>query len=178
MGPLVQSLYPFSSKDLAQRSIADVVFDVTDLTLLYPSIPKEVFRKHVGTSNQEKKPVNPGYIKHEFVTKIQGAEPTKAAPEIKYEIGSPPQSDMAMWDAFQQSAIPTAITGGFDETLLNAQYSVGDDMEMGDIDLAGLIDVSDIINLASPGGPNSGFKECLDIYKSLFLYNNFCLYIF
>ena len=151
--PLVQSLYPFSSKDLAQRSIADVVFDVTDLTLLYPSIPKEVFRKHVGTSNQEKKPVNPGYIKHEFVTKIQGAEPTKSTPDIKYEIGSPPQSDMAMWDAFQQSAIPTAITGGFDETLLNAQYSVGDDMDMGDIDLAGLIDVSDIINLASPSGP-------------------------
>ena len=151
--PSVLSLYPFSSKDLAQRSIADVVFDITELTLLYPSISKEVFRKHVGTSNQEKKPGNPGYIKHTFVTQLQGAESTEAAPEIKYEIGSPLQSDMAMWDAFQQSAIPTAITGGFDETLLNAQYSVGDDMEMGDIDLAGLIDVSDIINLASPSGP-------------------------
>ena len=64
---------------------------------------------------------------------------------------------MGMWDAFQQPNIPAAITGGFDESLLSAQYAVGDDMEMGDIDLAGLIDVSDIINLASPGGPQLGF---------------------
>ena len=100
-----------------------------------------------------KKPGNPGYIKHTFVTQLQGAGASDTPPEIKYEIGSPAQSDFGMWDSLQQSNIPTAITGGFDETLLNAQYSVGDDMEMGDIDLAGLIDVSDIINLASPGGP-------------------------
>jgi len=151
--PHVQFLYPFSSKDLAQRSIAQVVFDVNELSLLYPSISKEVFRKHIGTSIQEKKPGNPGYIKHEFVTKLQGAESTQSTPEIKYEIGSPPQNFMPTWEAFQDSSIPTAISGGFDDALLNAQYSLGDDMEMGDIDLAGLIDVSDIINLASPSGP-------------------------
>ena len=151
--PSVLSLYPFTTKDLAQRSMADVVFDINELTFLYPSITKEVFRKHCGTSAQEKKPGNPGYIKHTFVTQLQGAGASDTPPEIKYEIGSPAQSDFGMWDSLQQSNIPTAITGGFDETLLNAQYSVGDDMEMGDIDLAGLIDVSDIINLASPGGP-------------------------
>ena len=149
--PSVLSLYPFTTKDLAQRSMADVVFDINELTFLYPAIPKEVFRKHCGTSNQEKKPGNPGYIKHTFVTQLQGAGSTETPPEIKYEIGSPPQLDM--WDALQQSNIPTAISSGFDESLLNAQYSVGDDMDMGDIDLAGLIDVSDIINLASPSGP-------------------------
>ena len=156
--PSVLSLYPFTTKDLAQRSMADVVFDINELTFLYPSISKEVFRKHCGTSAQEKKPANSGYIKHTFVTQLQGAPAgaTEAAPpEIKYEIGSPP--DMGMWDAFQQPNIPAAITGGFDESLLSAQYAVGDDMEMGDIDLAGLIDVSDIINLASPGGPQLGF---------------------
>merc|ERR1712126_475360 len=85
--------------------------------------------------------------------KLQGAESTQSTPEIKYEIGSPPQNFMPTWDAFQDSSIPTAISGGFDDALLNAQYSLGDEMEMGDIDLAGLIDVSDIINLASPSGP-------------------------
>ena len=134
--------------------MADVVFDINELTFLYPAIPKEVFRKHCGTSNQEKKPGNPGYIKHTFVTQLQGAGSTETPPEIKYEIGSPPQPDM--WDALQQSTIPTAISSGFDESLLSAQYSVGDDMEMGDIDLAGIIDVSDIINLASPSGPQFG----------------------
>ena len=153
--PHVQFLYPFSSKDLAQRSIAQVVFDVNELTLLYPSISKEVFRKHIGTSVQEKKPGNPGYIKHEFVTKLQGAESTQSTPEIKYEIGSPPQNFMPTWDAFQGSSIPTAISDGFEDALLNAQYPLGDDMDMEGImgDINGLIDVSDIINLASPSGP-------------------------
>merc|ERR1712038_2229217 len=103
--PSVLSLYPFTTKDLAQRSMADVVFDINELTFLYPSISKEVFRKHCGTSAQEKKPGNPGYIKHSFVTQLQGAGSTETPPEIKYEIGSPPQLDM--WDALQQSAIPT-----------------------------------------------------------------------
>ena len=69
--PSVLSLYPFTSRDLSQRSMADVVFDINDLTVLYPNIPKEVFRKHCSTGTQEQQPTATGYVKHILVTQLQ-----------------------------------------------------------------------------------------------------------
>ena len=70
--PSVLQLYPFTSRDLTQRSMADVVFDINDLTVLYPNIPKEVFRKHCSTNAQEQQPTATGYVKHILVTQLQG----------------------------------------------------------------------------------------------------------
>ena len=69
--PSVLSLYPFTSRDLSQRSMADVVFDINDLTVLYPNIPKEVFRKHCSIATQEQQPTATGYVKHILVTQLQ-----------------------------------------------------------------------------------------------------------
>ena len=69
--PSVLSLYPFTTRDLSQRSMADVVFDINDLTVLYPNIPKEVFRKHCSSATQEQQPTATGYVKHILVTQLQ-----------------------------------------------------------------------------------------------------------
>ena len=69
--PSVLSLYPFTSRDLSQRSMADVVFDINDLTVLYPNTPKEVFRKHCSIATQEQQPTATGYVKHILVTQLQ-----------------------------------------------------------------------------------------------------------
>ena len=70
--PTVSSISPFTSRDLTQRSMADVVFDISDLTVLYPNIPKEVFRKHCSSATQEQQPTATGYVKHILVTQLQG----------------------------------------------------------------------------------------------------------
>ena len=51
--------------------MADVVFDINDLTVLYPNIPKEVFRKHCSSATQEQQPTATGYVKHILVTQLQ-----------------------------------------------------------------------------------------------------------
>merc|ERR1711944_187187 len=86
--PTVSSISPFTSRDLTQRSMADVVFDISDLTVLYPNIPKEVFRKHCSSATQEQQPTATGYVKHILVTQLQGSGASDV-PEMKQEYGSP-----------------------------------------------------------------------------------------
>ena len=64
--PQVPSLYPFTAKDLTQRSIANWIFDINDLTFLYPSISKQVFRPYTGCTavGEHKDGVATGYVKH------------------------------------------------------------------------------------------------------------------
>ena len=62
---------PFTTKDLSQRSMADVIFDLNDLVVLYPDIPKEAFRKFSAAQGQTPMAPN-GYVKHTLVTQVEG----------------------------------------------------------------------------------------------------------
>lgn len=64
---------PFSTKNLSQRPMADVMFDIKDLHVLYPNVPKEAFRKFCSTNLAPANPSsNNGYVKHMLVTQVEG----------------------------------------------------------------------------------------------------------
>jgi len=65
---------PFTTKDLSQRSIADVIFDLQEyLTCLYPQTPKEAFRKFVtSAAPNEKAQTATGYVPHSLKTHVSG----------------------------------------------------------------------------------------------------------
>merc|ERR1719351_348269 len=98
--PFVSSISPFTSRDLTQRSMADVVFDISDLTVLYPNIPKEVFRKHCSSAAQEQQPTATGYVKHILVTQLQGSGASDV-PEMKQEYGSPQPTGMVTNEGYE-----------------------------------------------------------------------------
>jgi len=147
--PNVLSLYPFTTKDLSQRSMADVVFDINELTVLYPNIPKEVFEKHCSNTIKEEKPTNSGYIKHNLVTKLQNTG-SETVQEMKLEpVGSPLidiYPDMNYPSGSFEANMPRAIEGELETNLLD-NFINDTDMEM---DLSDKIDVNDILGLWSP----------------------------
>lgn len=63
---------PFTTRNLQQRCMADVVFDLNDLTVLFPDIPKEAFRKFSSTSAVQGGTTANGYVKHTLVTHVEG----------------------------------------------------------------------------------------------------------
>jgi len=65
---------PFTTKDLSQRSMADVIFDLNDLSLLYPDVPKENFRRFCSAAQPgaSSGPSANGYVKHMLVTHVEG----------------------------------------------------------------------------------------------------------
>lgn len=65
---------PFTTKDLSQRSMADVIFDLGDLTVLYPDQPKEVLHKFTSAAMQAggAAAAANGYVKHMLVTHVEG----------------------------------------------------------------------------------------------------------
>jgi len=154
--PSVLQLYPFTARDLTQRSMADVVFDINDLTVLYPNIPKEVFRKHCSTNAQEQQPTATGYVKHILVTQLQGSGASDV-PEMKQEYGSPQPTGMVTNEGYEPlpfhtpqrpTDTPNSIAGSsYDQSIQSPPYNENNsEMEMGDIDLS-FIDVRDILNL-------------------------------
>merc|ERR1711879_679975 len=50
---------PFTTRNLSQRSMADVIFDIGDLTQLYPNTNKEVFKKFCTSSTTQATQHNP-----------------------------------------------------------------------------------------------------------------------
>lgn len=71
---MVQMVAPFTTKDLSQRPMADVIFDLKDLETLYPETPKEKFRRFCssGLQGQGQQQSRDGYIKHMLVTHVEG----------------------------------------------------------------------------------------------------------
>jgi len=63
---------PFTTKDLSQRSIADVIFDLQEyLTFLFPNTPKEAFRKFSTSAAQnERAQTATGYVPHSLKTHV------------------------------------------------------------------------------------------------------------
>ncbi|XP_040575664.1 signal transducer and activator of transcription 5B [Lepeophtheirus salmonis] len=70
--PSVNMVAPFTSRDLCQRSMADVIFDIEALTLLYPDTPKLKFRQFCSNIVQGFQPTANGYVKHMLVTHVEG----------------------------------------------------------------------------------------------------------
>jgi len=155
--PSVLSLYPFTTRDLSQRSMADVVFDINDLTVLYPNIPKEVFRKHCSSATQEQQPTATGYVKHILVTQLQSTGSGDVTGDVKQEYGSPqPPYNAEGYEPIPFNTTParpntgtpdTSMAGTYDQPIQSPPYNESNtDMDMGDIDLS-FIDVRDILNL-------------------------------
>merc|ERR1711971_352081 len=67
--PSVFMVAPFTTRDLNQRCMADVIFDLTELTFLYPHIPKDSFKKFVTTKAPT---TSSGYVNHNLVTRVEG----------------------------------------------------------------------------------------------------------
>jgi hypothetical protein len=63
---------PFTTRNLSQRSMADVIFDISDLTVLYPDIHKEGFRKFCSSAQAQGAPTANGYVRHTLVTHVEG----------------------------------------------------------------------------------------------------------
>jgi len=65
---------PFTTRDLSQRSIADVIFDLQEyLTILYPNTPMEAFRKFSNSANKDQvQPTSSGYVPHTLKTHVPG----------------------------------------------------------------------------------------------------------
>merc|ERR1719336_2450562 len=139
----------------SDSELADVVFDINDLTVLYPNIPKEVFRKHCSTNAQEQQPTATGNVKHILVTQLQGSGASDV-PEMKQEYGSPQPSCMMSNEGYEplpyntsQRPIgtPNSMAGTYDQSLQSPPYNESNsEMDMGDIDLSS-IDMRDILNL-------------------------------
>ena len=63
IGKNVCMVAPFTAKDLSQRSIADVLFDLQEyLTYLIPNTPMEVFRKFCTSTTQNERTQTDGYV--------------------------------------------------------------------------------------------------------------------
>ena len=63
---------PFTTRDLSQRSMADVIFDLPDLTYLFPETPKEAFRQFCSSNTGAGAPTANGYVRHTLVTQVEG----------------------------------------------------------------------------------------------------------
>ncbi len=62
---------PFTTRNLSQRGMADVIFDISYLTTLYPETPKEAFRKFCSSAQSQIGSSN-GYVRHTLVTQVEG----------------------------------------------------------------------------------------------------------
>lgn len=84
----VESLYPFSKRDLEQRSMAEIVFDIDTLQFVVGSsmgeeTPKEQLKKYlvpVTRGNEPAGKCNPGYIKTVFKTHMEGDSNATTSP--------------------------------------------------------------------------------------------------
>jgi len=70
--PNVFMVAPFTTRNLSQRSMADVIFDISDLSMLYPNTPKEAFRKFCTSSSTQGATAANGYVRHTLVTHVEG----------------------------------------------------------------------------------------------------------
>jgi len=125
---------PFTTKDLSQRSVADVIFDLQELTYLYPQIPKEHFRQFSASAAQSKESQTAsGYVPHSL--KIHA--PVPGAPEGSYGTlqqypGSPYQPDG--WSGSHDASFCYSqegemhddnSMGGFDPSTININEILG-----------------------------------------------------
>jgi len=121
-GVRVDSLYPFSKKDLEQRSMADIVFDITNLLFVVGSkgneIPKESLKKFLTPPPGQRsgeggaKP-NPGYIRTSFKTTVEGLPPSQPCFPGGAPFNSPPQHVPSAFEQMLETLGPQPEYGGF-----------------------------------------------------------------
>lgn len=126
----ISSLYPFSTRDLSQRSMADTVFDIKFLIYVYPDTLKENLRKFCSASNQgaAAPQTTNGYVRHQLVTQVEGSENEPAA----------------------------STSGAYDVGAFSPVSGFEDVMDIPDFDFAEQIDVRQILALTEDQFPACG----------------------
>jgi len=129
---------PFTTKDLSQRSVADVIFDLQELTYLYPEIPKEHFRKFSASAAQNKESQTAsGYVPHSL--KIHAPVPNQEVPgELHYNPAMYPNSPYQ-----GESWTPHDTSFGYSQ-----DGEMGDDPSMASFDPS-TININEILGIAS-----------------------------
>lgn len=119
---------PFTTKDLSQRSIADVIFDLQEyLTYLYPATPKEAFKKFTTQSNQQdQKSTQFGYVKHSLKSTLSDhatMDTLNGGPNSPYppNLGVPDQT----YDSFGGYEGETLPDVAFDPSTINIHDILG-----------------------------------------------------
>ena len=135
-GMSVQMVYPFTTKDLSQRSMVDVFFDLGDLTTLYPNTNKEALRKFCSAAaaaqGQSTQSAN-GYVRHtlsaphvELVSSGMGSNPATPAAAGGYDVmhagfgsqaGATNPGQFPMDEDFGDQSFPISISIDINEGL-------------------------------------------------------------
>jgi len=125
---------PFTTKDLSQRSIADVIFDLQEyLTFLFPNTPKEAFRKFSASAAQtERARTDTGYVPHSLKTHVSGfggsgAYDTFLNPNSPYQGGLDWSHGESHYSGDGEIAMhgEDSNIGGFDPSTININDILG-----------------------------------------------------
>jgi len=145
--PSVFMVAPFTTRNLSQRSMADVIFDIADLSVLYPDIPKENFRKFCSSNTAQVNTPHNGYVRHTLVTHVEGVpkheHSNPATPHSMYSVGQSmdPQQEHQMQMNFGEDGMDFS------------------DPNIPNIDIMQNIDVSKFMEefMQGPGNPPGNF---------------------
>jgi len=140
-GPSVFMVAPFTTRNLSQRCMADVIFDLNDLHTLFPDTNKEAFRKF--SSSNSGPTTHNGYVKHTLVTHVEG---------VSSGMESNPATPLSTGVYSHTVKSPGSHFSVHDDP--NAMNYAGDDMDfssdaMENIDFSG-IDVDHILGIPLP----------------------------
>lgn len=129
-GNEVFSLQPFTSRDLMLRSLADRVFDLTQLQFLYPNIPKDdVFSKYY--TKPENEMLKNGYVKPVLVTTL----PAYMSPSPAYAHSPDSHRNTPSVQSSYLSAATPAQTDSFMESELFEQIRAFEPDGLDDFDI-------------------------------------------
>lgn len=143
--PSVYMVAPFTTKDLSQRPMADVIFDLNDLTVLYPDIPKEAFRRFCSAAQGGTPQTASGYVKHMLITHVEGVSS-----------GGGASGGIGGMDSNPATPIGYDVVASVSSSHQEAQSPVNnfgmDDMDLStenipNVDIVDAIDVTQILNL-------------------------------
>jgi len=141
--PSVFMVAPFTTRDLNQRCMADVIFDLTELTTLYPTIPKDSFKDFVTTKAPSS---SSGYVNHNLVTRVEGGGASFMSPHTPATPYYPNAATPGTYEDHGQSfSLDGLETGGME---------TGDIVNYDNIDIVGILgQIDDIMPMAGTNSP-------------------------
>jgi signal transducer and activator of transcription 5B len=148
--PSVFMVAPFTTRDLNQRCMADVIFDLTELTTLYPTIPKDSFKDFVTTKAPSS---SSGYVNHNLVTRVEGGGAGFMSPHTPAQYYPNAATPGTYEDHGQSFSLDGLETGGME---------TGDIVNYDNIDIAnllGLQNAQSLDDIMPMAGTNSPFPN-------------------